>query len=88
MGRWTNGEVDTPSRCRCESDSRTSYYDFVAKLVKASDCNSEGVSSILTEIFSCGKPDVEGFCCGAHTVLSLVVHHYPTALYSYNQFGD
>ena len=63
-------------------------YDFVAKLVKASDCNSEGVSSTLTEIFLCGKPDVEGFCCGAHTVLSLVVHHYPTAIYSYNQFGD
>ena len=32
--------------------------------------------------------NVEGFCIDAHTVLSLVVHHYPTALYSYNQFGD
>ena len=31
--------------------SRQSHYDFVAKLVKASDCNSEGVSSTLTEIF-------------------------------------
>ena len=36
-------------------------YDFVAKLVKASDCNSEGVSSTLTEIFSCGKPDVKAY---------------------------
>ena len=35
----------------------------------------------------CGKPDVEGFYCGAHTVLSLVVHHYPTALYRYGGIG-
>ena len=39
-------------------------YDFVAKLVKASDCNSEGVSSTLTEIFSCGKPDVKTYFFG------------------------
>ena len=66
MGRWTNGEVTALSRLRCEFDPRTSYYDFVAKLVKASDCNSEGVSSTLTEIFSCGKPDVKTYFLDAY----------------------
>ena len=41
-------------------------YDFVAKLVKASDCNSEGVSSTLTEIFSCGKPDAKTYFLDAY----------------------
>ena len=46
--------------------SRQSHYDFVAKLVKASDCNSEGVSSTLTEIFSCGKPDAKAYFLDAY----------------------
>ena len=41
-------------------------YDFVAKLVKASDCNSEGVDSTLTEIFSCGKPDAKTYFLDAY----------------------
>ena len=48
--------------------SRQSHYDFVAKLVKASDCNSEGVSSTLTEIFSCGKPDVKAYFLDAYEI--------------------
>ena len=43
-----------------------SIYDFAAKLVKASDCNSEGVSSTLTEIFSYGKPDVKTYFLDAY----------------------
>lgn len=45
--------------CDASSILARPIYDFVAKLVKASDCNSEGVSSTLTEIFSCGKPDAK-----------------------------
>ena len=59
--------------------SRQSHYDFVAKLVKASDCNSEGVSSTLTEIFSCGKPDVKAYF-GMHTKLRRVSSPLTTAL--------
>ena len=90
MGRWTNGEVDTPSRCRCESDSRTSYYDFVAKLVKASDCNSEGVSSTLTEIFSCGKPDVKAYFLDAYEtqVCKLNTYYRPIKLSVGNNYAD
>ena len=65
-------------------------YDFVAKLVKASDCNSEGVSSTLTEIFSCGKPDVKTYFLDAYETQECKLNTYyrPIKLSVGNNYAD
>lgn len=70
--------------------SRQSHYDFVAKLVKASDCNSEGVSSTLTEIFLCGKPDVKNLMLGCirNLVCKFNTYYRPIKLSVGNNYAD
>ena len=67
-----------------------SIYDFAAKLVKASDCNSEGVSSTLTEIFSYGKPDVKTYFLDAYEtyVCKLNTYYRPIKLSVGNNYAD
>ena len=66
------------------------YLDFVAKLVKASDCNSEGVSSTLTEIFSCGKLDVKTYFLDAYCyqMYKLNTYYRPIKLSVGNNYAD